>query len=161
MLVDFQRVYTSRRAEIARLSRTQRVPGHDPDDVASELTIALWKACSTFDPAIGLTLGQWWWSIWTNRKADLIDRYMAAKRVNPVPMDADEITALVEALTPLADRADFPGCPSNDPVERWIWRLIGLGYEYQEIQRMTKTNVYRFYKIIESWRTPQIKGALL
>jgi hypothetical protein len=152
-----------RRSEIHRLSYTQRVPGLDPEDVEEELTVALWRACTSYDPDSGATLGQWWWSLWMNRKADLIDGYFRKKRLHPAPMDPEEVVGLVDALSPLLRTGDLPipHCPCEGTTERRVWVLLALGYPGQEVRKVLSISRRRFYTIIDGWKTPEVKALLL
>lgn len=158
---SFDAVAVRMRSKVKRHARNQRVPGMDHEDVESEMLLCLWKAWTTFDPDEGLLLEQWWWAIWINRKAGLIETYFAKKRItNTVPMTQHEIIDLLDSLSPLLQPGDFPECPSSDPVARTVWHLLASGYTGVEIRQLTEMGWRRFYRIIEGWRTGEVKAAL-
>lgn len=158
----FMEQYAERRSELARLARTQRVPGMEQDDVHAELSLCLWRACQTYDPASNVKLGQWWWAIWMNRKANLIEAYFRLRRVHPTPMTPDKVVDLVDALSPALTHKDMrvPHCPSLDQIERSVWLLLSLGYQRTQVQRMLNIRKRQIYGIIHSWRTPEVLALL-
>lgn len=155
---DFAYLYRQRSDEIIRLSHTQRVIGMEPGDVASELTECLWKAFSTFRPTDGLTLGQYWWSIWMNRKADLITAYFAKKRLHAMPMSPQDIADLGEALAPLVTVGDL--CPTADPTERVVWWMLSTGVTGLEVRELLRISWRTFYRILDGWRTDEVRSLL-
>lgn len=82
--MDFRVAHGIYGPEIARISQNARVPGMDTDDVAQEMTICLWKASVTHDPAKG-PFGTYWWSLWLNRRSDITGAHHAMKRITPSP----------------------------------------------------------------------------
>lgn len=155
---DFAFVYRQRADEITRLSHTQRVIGMEPGDVESELTECLWKAMQTYNPDSGLTLGQYWWSIWMHRKADLITAHFAKKCLHALPMSPEDIEDLGEALAPLVSVGDM--CPSFDPIERVVWWMLSGGATGLEVRKLLSISWRTFYRILEGWRTDEVRSLL-
>lgn len=157
----FASEYAGRQAEIRRLARIQRVPGMDPDDVEAELGVCLWRACMTYREDQGTTLGQLWWAIWMNRKADLIDAYFVQKRIHPVPMSPDEVTELVDSLAPLLTMGDLlPPCPAPGTTHHRVWVLLAMGYQAKEVQEILELGRRAYYVIVEGLRSSDARGAL-
>jgi hypothetical protein len=157
--MEFAAVLQVRQQRIAKHANTQRVPGLAPDDVAQELTACLWRAFTTFTGEYSESrFNKYWWSIWLNRKADLIDHFFAGKR-------AAEITHLepeeLEALAPLVTVRDVVPCPSSDPVARAAWFMLQEGYQAQEVRKVLEISLRKFYGIIASWRCPEVRELLV
>lgn len=151
-------------SEIRASSRNQKVPGLTASEVHAEMMVCLWRAQRTFRKSMQLTIEQYWWAIWMNRKADLIAWYFAAKRdlsrevlVAPDDMSRLEDEELVDALFPLVRSVDeliLPGCPTKDPMARKVWALLAQGYTRKDILVVCEISKRTYYSIIEQWRKP-------
>lgn len=151
--MTYEDLHRSRRVEITKLAYTQKVPGLTADEVAQELSTALWKAWKTYDPTQGLTLGQWWWVIWIRHKATLIEAFFRNK-VEQVPMTPQELAALAPVVLP----NDLIPCPSTDDTAKRVWGLLAQGFQITEVRAMVGKR--RFYQIIDQWRTPEVQALL-
>lgn len=155
--MDFEEVYARYVPEIRLLSKTQRVPGLDPDDVASEMTVALWKASTTYQEGSTLSFGQWWWSVWLNRRSDLSEAFYAAKRVHAVPVDQTHWKGYL-------DKEDvvtvLPPCPSDAVLDQIIWRMLAEGAPATEVMSYTEISKRAYYATIRGWRTPEVRRHL-
>lgn len=152
---DFAILYAHRKSEIQRLSRSQYVPGLDPDDIETELRMALWKAHNTWDPSAGTTIGQWWWVIWTNRKADLIRHWFA--RLEPEDtMDPEVVTSMAADMPDRHSRSY--AAPPEDfcELEVEMWRLLNDGWEMTAICQQLGIGRKLYYRILDSWRTEDL-----
>lgn len=143
--------------EIIRLSRrSQRVPGLLPDDVAQEMRAALLKAIRTYDEDSGLSIGQYWWAVWTRAKANLLKAHFAKKRPELIPTDDADLSNLVDELWPLlpADfgRVDIP-CPTTDETDNRCWKMLAAGFTGKEIRTILQISTRRWYAMIEVWKT--------
>lgn len=155
-VIDFEARYKERYQEIRKLSYTQYVPGMDPDDVASELTIALWKAHLTYNATSGCTFGQWWWAVWKNRKRDLFDAYHA--RVEQVPMARGTVIQMIDANP--TQSVEAPDCPLEAPLVVRIWELLADGYTGVEIREMINVSIRQFYNVITTLQTAEVRQVL-
>lgn len=156
--MDFEKVYARYASEISLLAKSQHVPGLDVEDIASEMTVALWKATQTYDNDSDLSFGQWWWSLWLNRRSDLSEAFYAAKRVHPTPVDPQAVRDALEA----EDRVVvMPPCPSADVVDNIIWRMLAEGSNALEVMSFTEISKRAYYSTIRGWRTPEVRRRLL
>jgi len=151
-LIDFDVVYDRHRGEIDLLSHTQRVPGLDPDDVASEMLVVLWKASQTYRPG-ATSFGTYWWSLWLNRRSDLAGSYYARKRVHAISTDQVPDSAYYDRVEP---EAPVP----TTAVGRLIWKLLAAGEPGTEIRSLTDTSRRRYYDTIQEWRTEEVRDLL-
>lgn len=155
--MDFEKVYAKYAPEISLLAKSQRVPGLDPEDIASEMTVALWKATTSYQPDSGLSFGQWWWSLWLNRRSDLSEAFYASKRIHPTPMDPQAARDALEA----EDRVVvLPPCPSDDVLDNVIWRMLAQGSTATEVMTFTEISKRAYYSTIHEWRTPEVRRHL-
>lgn len=160
---DFAEVLSDRAEELARLSYTQKVPGLEREDVHQELVATLWKAWTTYTPESGTTLGQWWWVVWIRRKADLIEAFFARKnRFTTAPFTDDHLESLAvqigDSMEPLVSVSDL--CPSDEPTAVALWVLLAAGFTNVEIRNLLGISVRRFYSIVDTWRTAEVRAAL-
>lgn len=153
----FEALYADYAQEIRRLSATQFVPGMEPEDVASEMMVALWKASQSYNPRGRLSFGQWWWTVWLNRRSDLAGIYHATKRIHPVPVEDAVLSAFDK---PDSSLAPFPRCPSDDPLDRNVWRLLAEGHNAREVITYTAITRRRYYAMIHRWRTEEVRERL-
>lgn len=160
VISDFAITLESKQREINRLANVQKIPGMTYDDVRAELQEVLWKAWSTYDPKVGTTLGQYWWQLWIRRKGDLIAAFFAQHRPERVT-DAVDVAVLAEvadAMSPFLSLSDL--CPSKEPIDRAVWVLLCHGFRGTEIRKMLHLSWRKFYKIIESWKTDEVRSLL-
>lgn len=149
--MDFDTAWPAYEQQIRRLSVTQRVPGLDPDDVASEMAICLWKATNTYRAGTG-PFGTYWWSLWLNRRSDIAAAHHAIKRVHGIPTDVLPERAYQQVL--------FPMPPTKDPLGRAVWGALAGGDTPKEVQRDHDLTRRRYYEIIRQWRTDEVREAL-
>lgn len=151
--MDFVEAYEQHREQIGRHARTVFVPGLESEDVASEMTVCLWNACKNYTPGKG-QFAPYWWSLWLNRKADIIRSWNAEKRVHPIPVETLPETGYGEALFPMPPaESDHLGCK--------VWLDIAVGYSPTEVRRKHHLSARRYYSLIESWRTDEVRRSLL
>jgi DNA-directed RNA polymerase specialized sigma24 family protein len=150
--MDFDTAWAMYGPEIGRIALRQRVPGLDPDDVASEMSICLWRACRTFRPG-ATPFGTYWWSLWLNRRSDIADAHYALKRVHGIPTDTLPERAYDDAL--------FPMPPTKDELGVAVWGALAAGDTPKEVQDDHGLSRRRYYDIIRGWQTPEVRAALL
>jgi DNA-directed RNA polymerase specialized sigma24 family protein len=151
--MDFDAALRQYGGEIRRIAHRQVLPGMDADDIASEMTIVLWKACSTYDKSTSTPFGTYWWSMWKNRRSDLNESYYAKKRARTVPVERVPETTYSDSFPLLP--------PTRDPVEAMVWRLLAEGESGKDVRMLTEMSRRRYYDLIASWRTDDIRDALL
>lgn len=149
--MDFGEAYERYGAEIKRLSSSQYVPGNEPDDVANEMLVILWKACETYVPGRG-AFGPYWWSLWLNRRNDITAAYHALKRVHGIP--TEHLPELEYGMKM------FPMPPETDELGRRVWGAIARGDTPKEVQTEVGISRRRYYAYIEDWRTEEVRGTL-
>lgn len=150
--MQFTEVYPLFKSDIAVTALAQKVPGMDYDDVVSEMTICLWKACESYSHG-ATSLGAYWWSLWLNRKADLIRQWYASKRVHPILTDQVPEGSYTDPLPP-----DPP--KKTGDVERLVWDLLAGGDEPKEVQDALGISRRRYYNTVHTWRTDSIADML-
>jgi DNA-directed RNA polymerase specialized sigma24 family protein len=150
--MDFDVVHQAYANEIQRLAYRQQVPGMDPDDVANEMLIVLWKASRSFKAEQG-SFGTYWWSLWLNRRSDIAEAYHARKRVKAIPTGTVPDTVVYDPLPLLP--------PTSDPVEAMVWRLLAAGETGQDTRVLTEMSRRRYYDLLASWRTEEVRDGLI
>lgn len=154
--MDFEVAYPMYRHEIDALSQRSFLD-LDPDDIAAEMTVALWKATQTYDPAKTDTpFGAYWWSVWKNRRSDLAEAYYARKRLHP---------DLVEPHSDLLDHMYDPWTwpkppPGSTPLGQILWTLLAVGNNAREVMALTEITKRAYYAQIASWRTEEVRDWL-
>ena len=149
--MDFPTAYARYAAEVARLSRTQRVPGLDAEDVENEMLIVLWKAVDSYVPAKG-GFGPYWWSLWLNRRHDIASAYFAVKRIHPILTESVPDAGYGERLFPLP--------PDTDATGARIWGSLARGDTPKEVQEDTGVSRRRYYDYLRQWRTKEVRDGL-
>lgn len=139
-------------SEISRLSMTQWVPGLDPDDIASEMMICLWRAVQTYKQG-SIPFGAYWWRIWANRRDDITEAYYAVKRVHGIPTEV-----LPEGPAPVPQV--FPLPPTRDPLAVRVWNGLASGDAPIEVQTDNAISRRRYYDLVASWRTDEVRRRL-
>lgn len=156
-MMDFTAAFGLYRDEINLLSTRQGIPGMDADDVANEMLVCLWKACQTYDPQHGITFGAYWWSVWTNRKINLLASYHAPSRPRavlvPDPAVLDRRTCDVR-LPP-----EPPAGASS--LERVVWELLASGERGTSVRTLTEMSKRRYYDLLRTWRTDEVRDSLV
>jgi hypothetical protein len=152
--MNFQEAHALFRHDIKVSALSQRVPGLDYDDVVSEMTICLWRACETYKSGTGTRFGSYWWSLWLNRRSDIAHAYYAAKRVHPVLSDEP----LVEGsyVTQMAPEA--PQGASD--ADRMVWDLLASGETATDTMELLGMSRRRYYKTVKTWQTDEVRDAL-
>lgn len=151
-LMDFEAAYPAYRREIKAMSRRAFLD-LDPDDVAQEMTVALWKATLTYNDSSGTPFGAYWWSVWKNRRADLAERYFAQKRVHA---DLWFPTASVLDGPVEEDRMPLPP-PGTALSGQQIWRLLASGSPGVEARSLAEMTKRAYYAQVEAWRTEEVR----
>lgn len=142
---------------IDRWSRVD-VVGLDRDDVRQEVTICLWKAWTTWKAADG-PLETYWWSIWVNRKANLIAQWMRKKRPCCVYLEPDDLQGLAKTLDPVMETT--PECPGGSLAMMAVWKLIALGYTPSEIRQRLGITKHCYYSVmLPAWRNDSVRSVL-
>lgn len=149
--MDFDRAWARYEHEIGRLSKTQYVPGMDADDVASEMSICLWRATQTYKSG-ATTFGAYWWSLWLNRRSDIADAYYAIKRAHGVPVERVPERGYEPTL--------FPMPPTRDPLGVSVWGALATGDTPKEVQDDHAISRRRYYELIAGWRTDDVREGL-
>lgn len=149
--MDFEAVYRENEVELRRIARNAWMPGMDADDIYSELLVCLWKATTTYDAGSETKFQSYWWSLWLNRRKDLLRAYYAQRRGDAIPFP--ELPDKVVTENP------FPSIRLDRWEEQAVWMLLGYGFTATEIQALVPRR--RYYQIIQSWRTPDVRKALL
>lgn len=150
--MKFSEAYEKYRRDIKVTALAQRVPGLDYDDVVSEMLICLWRASQTYKPGKA-TFGAYWWSLWLNRKANLVEAFNTAKRGVAVPTEDIELGSYVQRTFPEAPRG-------SSPQERMVWDLLGHGEPIKDVISLTRLSRRRYYDLIASWRTDEVREGL-
>lgn len=156
--MDFDAVYPLYRREIQRASRRAFVYGLDADDIASEMTICLWKATLTYDECKTDTpFGAYWWSVWKNRRSDLLERYFAQKRIHPdlIPhghSTLDQIEVVERQVPPP------PGVTAEGA---FVWALLAEGSPGVEARSLAEVTKRTYYAQIQAWRTQKVRDWIL
>ena len=154
--MDFDAAYPLYRREILSLSRSPFLD-LEPDDIESEMTVALWRATQTYDPAKTDTpFGTYWWSCWKNRRSDLAAKFYAQKRIHP-----DLVEPNAEVLDRTCDRRPFPAPPpGTSAVGVTLWGLLATGETGVDAMAQTEVTKRVYYAQIKMWRTDSVKGRL-
>ena len=149
--MDFDTAWAVYEAQIRRVSHTQRVPGMDPDDIYNEMAICLWRATKTFTPG-PTPFGSYWWSLWLNRRGDIAAAHYALKRVHGIPTEHLPERSYEDTL--------FPIPSTSEPLGIAVWGALAGGDTAKEVQDDHGISRRRYYDIIGSWRTEQVREAL-
>ena len=151
--MGFDEVYEKFAEDIKVTALSQRVPGLDYDDVVSEMSACLWIAWNK-DKQPDMPFGKFWWSLWLNRKADLIRSSHRMKRPQNVIhvwshelMDQNYLHELI------------PSC-SGTRLQQNVWKMLAVGYTPTEVQTCLGISRRTYYGIIQRWRTPEIEDVL-
>lgn len=161
-----QSLFGRLRSEIAVTARGQRVPGLTVSEVEAEMWECLWRAHETFNKKSGLTVEQYWWAIWQNRKINLIAYHFRQKRdrsrevlTDPVVlMDSETMMALHPLVT--IDDVLIPLSEDEDPMAVHVWRLLATGSTRMDVLDICEISKRRFYTIVDTWRTDNMKEYL-
>lgn len=160
MHTSFDAAHAALFPDIRRTAVRQRVPGMTTQEVENEMVYALWKACKAYDPTTGdgqITLARYWWRVWMNHKANLIEAAMAKKRQMVVLIGGMDDAGCEEdyfAKVPMDEFVDLiPPCPSEDPLHQQVWNLLARGYLFNEIQERLGLKRRAFDTIVASLRT--------
>lgn len=153
--MEFSEVYRRYSDDIAITALSQRVPGLDYDDVVSEMTGCLWKAWLTWKPGHA-GFGSYWWSLWLNRRSDITEAAYRLKRPKTVAL-GDELFPESRYLLDLV-----PDPPAQcTRQQRLVWMLLASGEPVNEVMRITGLSKRGYYDLIRSWRTKEVRSALL
>lgn len=154
--MDFGDTYARFSRDIKRRAWRERLSGLDYDDVVAEMTAALYRACQTYDAASG-AFEPYWWSIWLNRRVDLI--LHAHRRFVMVPVGED-----IEIIDQKHhDTYDYglPAPPKSfEDSEERVWQMIALGRSRTEILTSTGLSKWSYYRLLRSWQTEEVLEAL-
>lgn len=153
MADDYEAVHAKYAPQISLLARRQHVPGLEPDDVASEMTITLWRAYTTFSNDSQTSFGSYWWTLWLNRRSDIAQSYYAGKRVRAVPMSQVPERSYTDPL-PLDP-------PTKDPVGAMVWRLLAEGESGKDVRMLTEISRRSYHRLLGGWRTEDVRRSLL
>lgn len=168
----FAEMYKEVEQEIRVLSRSphHQIPGLTSDDVEVEMMVCLWKARNHYRKSKGTTthtgrrtvlrsalgdgLMAYFWSIWLNRKADLIDYAMYQLRdyrkesVQEVS-DTDMLRAFGLAVTP-QDLVLLELPAGYTVTEQRVWKLIASGMDPVLVAKTIGRKTFEM--IMEVWR---------
>lgn len=150
--MDFEDAYRQYRREIDRLAYVQRLPGLDPEDIAQEMVITLWKATESYRAERG-SFGAYWWSLWLNRRSDLAGSYFTIKRVHGIPTET-----LPEAMV-WDQHQPLPPKGSTDQQRR-IWEAVAAGDTPQEVRDGEGISKRRYYATVHGWRSEEVHESL-
>ena len=156
--MNFDAVWEQYKTDMAVAAFGQTVPGLDYDDVVSEMGICLWRATQTYDPDCEVSFGAYWWSLWLNRKADLVDAWKARKRVDlgtTVPLDDVD-----ESDYGYVQRLHIGAPEGSSATEALIWDLLSAGFTSTEVRDHSTISLRRYYATIARWRTKTIHDLL-
>lgn len=133
------------------------MPGMDTDDIFAEMIECLWRAHCSFRISSGISIERYWWSIWMNRKADLVRRNTAMKRDCSNETLVDDV---FEEHHPLTPEPVVVPAPTFDSVSVRVWSMLADGYGPKEVMARCGISQRRFYEIVRQWRTAEIREAL-
>lgn len=150
--MTFEEAYERFSREIRRLSYSQYVPGMEQDDVESEMLIVLWKAVQSHDPEKG-PLGTLWWSMWCNRRRDLIEAYHALKRIHGIPVET-----LPEPIHHEPVSVPVPAFVSGYGLT--VWQALAQGDTATEVKADLGLSNRAYYNLIGDWRRPEVRQFL-
>lgn len=158
--MDFEGVYQEWEGAIKARAHHQHVPGLDYDDVVAEMTTCLWIAWNK-DTRKDDTFAKFWWSLWLNRKIDLIKYAKRARR----PQQSDLISlgdmTLLDALAGASRRESVPPMPGKwETTSGTVWRMLAMGYTPTEVQVSLRLPKRSYYGIISNWRTNEVRSLL-
>lgn len=154
--------------EQGQIHRHQRIPGMEADDVKSEMLLALWRAHRSWDPAVGATIEQYWWAVWTRRRVDLIAYHLRecrdVRREQLVPHEfwwwyEDEATVEEHGrrlqrypVIRLDQDAVPPAPPGVDDKAAQVWGLLCRGYTRQDVLLRCDISKRCYYQILDRFR---------
>ena len=160
---NFDTAYVTFRPEITVLARKPFLD-MEPDDIAAEMTIALWRATETYDPCkTDTSFGAYWWSVWLNRRSDLAQAYHATKRPRPDPVEPhDEELERRPSATAATGRWHWVEPPrSADRTGKTLWMLLSMGNTARESMALAEITKRAYYAQIQAWRTPEVYDLLM
>jgi hypothetical protein len=152
--MNFQEAHAAYKHDIKVSALSQRVPGLDYDDVVSEMTICLWRACDTYKSGTGTTFGAYWWSLWLNRRSDIASAYYAHKRIHPLLSDEP----LSEGSYTQDHRPDPPVGASD--VDRLVWDMLAEGETATDTMDLLGMSRRSYYNTVRAWRTDEVWDSL-
>lgn len=141
----------------------QRIIGMSPQEVENEMVYALWKAWRSYDPTTGdgrITLPMYWWRVWMNHKANLIEKQTSQKRQRELLVldqphwrtTEDEDAPWLEELEEMYGFAVIPPCPVHDPLHQQVWNLLARGFLFGEVQSMLHMTRRAFKAVLDDLR---------
>jgi len=152
--------------EISTTAKGQRVIGMTDDEIRGEMIVCLWNAHQTFKPGQGLTIEQYWWSIWKKRKTDLL-RYTLAGMRDPhlkVLVDNGSFFSIEDesdkTLSVVHQDVLVPSCPTLDPLHQHVWAMLAYGATRQDVMLATGISKKGYYTIISAWRSESTQHLL-
>lgn len=120
--------------------------------------MCLWKAFQTFDQT-KRDFGVYWWSLWLNRKADLVKAFNRQKRAKTC-LATDEWWSLqMDTDKPSKNRCVYPFSDDN-MTERLAWDLLASGCTPLDVQEACGLTRSGYYQIIRSWKTDAVMAYL-
>lgn len=151
--MNFEDTYRKYVSEITSIARRQYVPDMDADDVASEMTIALWKATQTYTDDFGAPFGAYWWGCWMNRKKDLLEAAGALKRPKTIAMSDTPHQLHGDVLIP-----EVPARSGSSGAV--VWKMLACGQERKDVLTFTELSKRSYYVLLNQWRTDEVRESL-
>jgi DNA-directed RNA polymerase specialized sigma24 family protein len=147
-MVSFEKEVRRLRTTIKKQAHSAYLPGFEFDDIESEMTMTLWKACNTYDAGVGTSIDQWWWALWRRRAIDLrrSKACQTCSRTKPVSME--EFFEHPDLEVP-ADEVIPP--PVSDSIEEAVWSLVAGGAQPIEIRQAIGITRHKYERIIADW----------
>jgi len=176
----FEPLYREYKPIISEAANSSKgyVPGQTKEDVRAWMAWCLWVAYIKFREDQG-EFRTFWWSIWLNKRAELIRNFNAEKRPLEVVTDWDDLLAKSPIVFPdyFLDVATPPTIvpeehqlavgyvETQQPVapdltQRIAWALLALGYKEVEIRRALDMSIHDWYAMLDFWRCPAIEYML-
>lgn len=147
--MEFSEAHEKYAHDIRVAALSQRVPGLDYDDVVQEMTACLWKACASYK---GGNFPSYWWSIWLNRKIDLIRRWTYRYPTAPILTDEPEHGSYEDS--------HIPPPPDGGELEHTVWGLLAQGYERQDVLALLQITRHRYYNMLRTWKRDEVREGL-
>jgi DNA-directed RNA polymerase specialized sigma24 family protein len=131
----------------------QTIDGLEYHDVVSEMRLCLWQACKTWDQEKG-PFGRYWWSVWMNKKADLIRGNLRQKRPKVIPTG----DWMPESSYTMQRVPEPP--QGGTALTNLIWSMLACGETASDVITLLPISRRSFYRIISEWRNDHVKERL-